>query len=85
LPRSGYTHDHLEKLMRILALVGVVLMGLGAFIVFRGMSVTSDRNVLKVGPLEATVEEKKAVPAWAGGAAIVGGPVLVVAGMRQKR
>lgn len=71
--------------MRILALVGVVLIGLGAFIVFRGMSVTSDRNVLKVGPLEATVEEKKQVPAWAGGAAIVGGLVLVVAGMRQKR
>ncbi len=70
--------------MRPLSLIGIVLLALGAFIIFRGASYKSRDEVLKVGDLKASVEEKHAVPTWAGGAAIVAGVVLLAAGMRRR-
>ena len=64
--------------MRPLSLIGIVLLALGAFIIFRGASYKSRDEVLKVGDLKASVEEKHAVPTWVGGAAIVAGVVLLV-------
>ena len=51
---------------------------------FRGISYPSREEVLKVGDVEASVESKKAVPAWAGGVALVAGIVLVAAGMKRR-
>jgi hypothetical protein len=70
--------------MRPQALIGIILLALGAFIVFRGMSYSSRDEVLKVGDLKASVESKKAVPTWAGGVAIVAGIVLLAAGMKRR-
>jgi uncharacterized membrane protein len=70
--------------MRPLTLVGILLLALGAFILFRGMSYKSKDEVLKVGDLKASVEEKHAVPAWAGGLAIVAGVVLIAGGMKRR-
>ncbi|HJR17453.1 MAG TPA: hypothetical protein VJ808_11415 [Gemmatimonadales bacterium] len=70
--------------MRPQALIGIVLIVLGAFIVFRGMSYSSRDEVLRVGDVEASVESKKAVPTWAGGLAIVAGIVLLAAGMKRR-
>ena len=70
--------------MRPLSLLGIVLLALGAFIIFRGASYKSRDEVLKVGDLKASVEEKHAVPTWVGGAAIVAGVVLLAAGMRRR-
>jgi uncharacterized membrane protein len=70
--------------MRPQALIGIVLVVLGAFIVFRGMSYKSKDEVLKVGDLKASVTEKHAVPTWAGGVAIVAGVVLLAAGMKRR-
>jgi uncharacterized membrane protein len=70
--------------MRPLSLLGIVLLVLGAFIVFRGATYSSREDVLRVGDVKATVESKKAVPTWAGGVAIVAGIALVVAGMRRR-
>ena len=70
--------------MRPLSLIGIVLLALGAFIIFRGASYKSRDEVLKVGDLKASVEEKHAVPTWVGGAAIVDGVVLLAAGMRRR-
>jgi uncharacterized membrane protein len=70
--------------MRPLTLVGILLLALGAFILFRGMSYKSRDEVLKVGDLKASVEEKHAVPAWAGGLAIVAGVVLIAGGMKRR-
>ena len=70
--------------MRPLSLIGIVLLALGAFIIFRGASYKSRDVVLKVGDLKASVEEKHAVPTWVGGAAIVAGVVLLAAGMRRR-
>jgi uncharacterized membrane protein len=73
-----------EPNMRPQALIGIVLVILGAFIVFRGVSYKSKDEVLKVGDLKASVEEKHAVPTWVGGIAIVAGVVLVAAGMKRR-
>jgi hypothetical protein len=70
--------------MRPQALIGIVLLVLGAFIVFRGMSYSDRDEVLKVGDLKASVESKKAVPTWAGGLAIVAGIALLATGMKRK-
>jgi hypothetical protein len=70
--------------MRPQALIGIVLLVLGAFVVFRGMSYSDRDEVLKVGDVEASVETKKAVPTWAGGLAIVAGIALLATGMKRK-
>ena len=70
--------------MRPQALIGIVLLVLGAFIVFRGMSYSDRDEVLKVGDIKASVESKKAVPTWAGGLAIVAGIALLATGMKRK-
>ena len=70
--------------MRPQALIGIVLLVLGAFILFRGMNYSDRDEVLKVGDVKASVESKKAVPAWAGGVAIVAGIVLIAAGMKRR-
>ncbi|MEO8088834.1 MAG: hypothetical protein ABI703_00900 [Gemmatimonadales bacterium] len=70
--------------MRPQALIGVVLLVLGAFVIFRGVSYSDRDEVLKVGDLKASVQTKKAVPTWAGGIAIVAGLVLLASGMKRR-
>jgi hypothetical protein len=70
--------------MRPQALIGVVLLVLGAFVLFRGVSYSDKDEVLKVGDVKASVESKKAVPTWAGGIAIVAGLVLLASGMKRR-
>ncbi len=70
--------------MRPQALIGIVLLVLGAFIVFRGMSYSDRDEVLRVGDVKASVESKKAVPTWVGGVAIVAGIALLAAGMKRR-
>jgi hypothetical protein len=70
--------------MRPLSLLGIVLLAIGAFIVFRGATYSSREEVLKVGDVKASVESKKAVPTWVGGIAIVAGIVLLAGGMRRR-
>jgi drug/metabolite transporter (DMT)-like permease len=71
--------------MKPLAIAGIVLAVLGAFIVFRGLSYGSQRSVMRVGDLQVSAEEQHAIPAWVGGLAIVGGLLLVVGGVRARR
>jgi hypothetical protein len=70
--------------MRPQALVGIILLVIGAFILFRGMSYKSKDEVLKVGDLKASVEQRHAVPTWAGGIALVAGIVLLAGGMKRR-
>ena len=75
MPRGG---------LRPLTIAGIVLLCLGAFVVLRGMSFTSRRNVLDIGDLTITADEQRSVPPWVGGAAVVVGVVLIVAGARKR-
>jgi hypothetical protein len=70
--------------MRLMIITGVLLAGLGAFIVFQGVHVQSTGTV-SFGPIHSTVHEQHTVPAVIGWVAIVGGALLVVAGIRRKR
>jgi hypothetical protein len=70
--------------MRPQALIGIILIVIGAIVVFRGLTYKSRDEVLRVGDLKASVEEKRAVPTWAGGVAIAAGIVLLVGGMKRR-
>lgn len=69
--------------MRPLILVGIVVFGLGAFVLLRGASFTSKRDVLQVGDVKITADQEESVPPWLGGVAMVAGVVLIVAGARK--
>jgi uncharacterized membrane protein len=71
--------------MKAGVIVGVILIAAGIFVVAGQASYKSDREVLKIGGLEASVKESHMVPQWAGAIAIVVGGVLVFAGMRQAK
>jgi len=66
-------------------IAGVLLAVLGAFIVFRGLSYASDRSVIQVGDMKASVDARRSVPTWVGGVAIVGGVLLIGAGVRRRQ
>ena len=69
--------------MRASLLAGIVLLGLGAFILLRGASFTSRKDVLEVGDVKVTADQKQAVPPWLGWVAVVAGTALLVAGARK--
>jgi hypothetical protein len=70
--------------MRILQVLGVILIAGGLFILIKGPSYSSDKSLFKIGDVEAKVSQDHAIPPWAGGAALVAGVVLIVAGARKK-
>ena len=71
--------------MKAGVIAGVILIAVGIYVVAGQASYKSDREVLKIGGLEASVKESHLVPQWAGAIAIVAGGVLVFAGMKSKK
>jgi di/tricarboxylate transporter len=68
-------------------IVGIVLIVLGlAALAFGGFSFTREEKILDIGPIEATAEKRESVPLppLLGGAALVGGIVLLIAGSRRR-
>ena len=82
-PNNGVEHAAALD-YRVVRTIGLLLILLGAFVVFRGVSYRSKDEVLRVGDLKASVEEKRAVPAWVGGLAIVAGVVMLAGGMKRR-
>lgn len=71
--------------MKPLVIAGIVIAGLGAYVLLKGLTYRSQSNVLKVGDLQVTAEEHRLVPPWVGGVAVAGGLVLIGAGVRRQR
>jgi hypothetical protein len=71
--------------MKPMVIAGIVIAGLGAYVLVKGLSYGSQSNVLKVGDLQVSAEEQRMVPAWVGGVAVVGGLVLIGAGVGKRR
>ncbi len=72
--------------MRGYVIVGIVLILVGvAALVYGGVTYTTREDVVKLGPIDVTAKTKKTVPLSPvlGGAAIVGGVVLVMLGARK--
>ena len=69
-----------------ITLVGIalVLLGIVAF-VYQGITYTSREKVIDIGPIHATADTKKTIPLspLVGGAALIGGIVLVVVGAKK--
>lgn len=70
--------------MRPMIIAGIALIGLGAFVLLRGASFTSRRDVLKVGDVKVTADEQQTIPPWAGGIAIVAGIACIASGSRRR-
>ena len=69
-----------------LTLVGIALIVLGivAF-AYQGITYTSREKIIDIGPIQATADTKKTIPLspLVGGAALVGGIVLVMVGAKK--
>lgn len=71
--------------MKPLAITGLVLIGLGiAGLVLGQFSYTTEKTVIDVGPITASVDEKHSVdvPELAGVSAILAGALLIYLGRR---
>jgi hypothetical protein len=67
-------------------IIGIVLLVLGLIsFAYQGITYTKSEKVLEVGPITATKETKKTIPLppILGGAALLGGVVLLAAGARR--
>jgi hypothetical protein len=73
--------------MKTLTLAGIVLivLGIGA-LAYQGITYTSRETVVDIGPIHATAERERTfpLPPIVGGAAVLAGVALAVAGARQK-
>jgi hypothetical protein len=72
--------------MTTLKVVGICLIVLGVVsFVYEGIPYTTEKEVLDIGPIEATREEKKIIPLppLLGGLALLGGVVLLIASTRR--
>ena len=70
--------------MKPRALVGILLLLFGGFVVFRGLTYQSRTNEVRIGDMRISAEERRAIPTWVGIAAIVGG-VALIAGVGRRR
>ena len=70
----------------ILKIVGVMLILLGAAaLYFREISYKTQEDVVRVGPMQATMETRKTIPIHPafGGVAVVAGVALLVLGRKK--
>lgn len=81
---SQYARSFKGEFMRQLIIAGVVILGLGAFVLLRGANFSTKRDVLKIGDLKVTATEEQSIPPWVGVAAAVAGVALIVAGTRKR-
>ena len=73
--------------MKPLIWIGILFIVLGGFaLAYQGFSYTHQEKVLDVGPIHATAEkhEHVSISPIFGGLALVGGIVMLTAGIRQK-
>ena len=68
----------------VLIVIGVLLIAAGIYVVAGQASYKSNKDVLDIGGLKASVQESHPVPVWAGAIGIVAGAGLMVAGARSR-
>lgn len=72
--------------MKASGIVGIFLIVMGVLaLAYQGITYTSKKEVIDIGPIEASTETRKTIPVppLVGGLAIVGGIVLLVTGARK--
>ena len=72
--------------MKSASIVGIVLIVLGVLaLAYQGITYTTQKKVLDIGPIHATREEQKTIPLppILGGIALLGGVALLIAGTKR--
>jgi hypothetical protein len=72
--------------MKTATLAGLALLVLGVLsLAYQGITYTTHKKVMDIGPIQATKEEKQTIPLppILGGIALVGGVVLLMAGTKR--
>jgi len=69
--------------MRAVQILGAVLVAAGLFVILRPPSYPHEQSVLKLGNIEAKVQEQRTVPGWVGGILLGAGCVLVIVGLKK--
>ena len=69
--------------MRALQISGAILIAVGLLFIIKPPSYTREESVIKLGDLEAKVQQQHTVPSWVGGALLGAGCVLVIVGLRK--
>jgi uncharacterized membrane protein len=72
--------------MKPAGIIGIILIVIGVVaLAYGGFTYTKREKVLDIGPIEATAEKEKTIPLppILGGACLVGGILLVIAGSRK--
>jgi hypothetical protein len=73
--------------MKTISMLGILLAVLGILaLVYQGFSYTRQENVIDVGPIHATRDDREHIPLppIVGGLALLGGVALLVMGAKQK-
>jgi drug/metabolite transporter (DMT)-like permease len=71
--------------MKASLIAGLVLIAAGIFLVIRPPHYASQQSVLKLGDLQATMQQEKTLPGWVGGAVLGAGIVLLGGGLLRRR
>jgi hypothetical protein len=72
--------------MRSAVVIGIILIVIGIVaLVYQGITYTTHKKIIDVGPIQATAETKKTIPLppIVGVLAFAGGIVLVIVGTRR--
>jgi hypothetical protein len=75
-----------ERVMKTIALIGIILIVLGVVsFAYQGISYTTHKKVIDVGPLQASTEQHKTIPLPPvfGGFALVGCVILLIVSGKQ--
>ena len=69
--------------MRAFLVAGILVLGLGGFVLLRGGTFTRRHDVLKVGDVKISADSRESIPTWLGWVAVLAGSALLMAGMRK--
>jgi hypothetical protein len=70
--------------MRPNLIAGIALIILSVFLLVRGGSFTTQKDVVKVGDVKLTADEKQSIPPWVAYLGIAAGAGLLLAGVRKR-
>ena len=69
--------------MRALQISGALLIAAALLVLIKPPSYLHEESVLKVGDIEAKLQEQRTIPSWVGGALLGVGCFLVIAGLKK--
>ena len=69
--------------MKITQIVGLVLILAGIYVLWQRPSYQTKKDVIEIGDLKASVDQKESIPVWVGAVGIVAGVALLLAGSRK--